>query len=88
MMKIKPARVHGAGIMLGILALAAVSTFAPHAFAQQDQQYAKINSALGITPQDDPHGPLQMPAWAAGLAIAAAMSGIGAWSAIRGHMRH
>ena len=88
MMKIKMARVHGTGIMLGILALAAVSTFAPHAFAQQDQQHANVIQELGLTPQDDPHGPLQMTAWAAALGIAAVLSGIGARTAIRAHTSH
>lgn len=44
-------------------------------------------SASGVTynDSDNPYGPLSGMAWAAGLAIAGVMSGIGAWTAVRKH---
>lgn len=78
-----------ASILLGVMATVAFVTLAPHAFAQSvtgtDQSTTSTDQSnpIGYTDQDSPYGPLQMPAWGAGLAIAAVMSGIGVWSAVR-----
>lgn len=62
-------------ILFGVLALIAVITIAPHAFAQ-------LSSA------DDPHGPLEGFAWAVGMGTAGAMSGFGVWTVIRRNKLH
>ena len=58
--------------LLGILVLLAVVTILPSAFAQ-----------VAYTDADNPSGPLQGSAWAAGMATAGVMSGIGIWSAVK-----
>ena len=63
------------GALFFVFALIAIVTVAPHVFAQQ--------GGLQYTDSDNPAGPLQGMAWAAGLAIAGVMSGIGVWAAVR-----
>ncbi|HJT09202.1 MAG TPA: hypothetical protein VJ771_00280 [Candidatus Nitrosotalea sp.] len=60
------------GVLLGILALVAISAILPNAFAQ-----------VTYTDSDNPHGPLQMYGWSAGIAVAAALAGVGVWTAIK-----
>ena len=76
----------GTGVLLGILALAAIGTFAQHAFAQQDE-HAQVVQQLGMTTSNDPSGPLQSMGWTAGMAVAAVMAGIGVFTAVRSHAR-
>lgn len=61
-----------AGILLGVLALVAVGALMPHASAQ-----------IKYTEADDPHGPLQSVAWAAGMAVVGVMAGIGVYTTVR-----
>ncbi len=61
-----------ASVLLGMVALAAITVLVPHAFAQ-----------VQYTDADNPVGPLQMMGWAAGIATLGAMSGVGIWSAVR-----
>ena len=44
-----------------------------------------IMGGIQYTDSDNPHGPLQMVAWAAGIAIFGVMSGVGIWTAVRKH---
>ncbi|MGI0073415.1 MAG: hypothetical protein ACREA3_06360 [Nitrosotalea sp.] len=60
--------------LLSVLVLVAIVTIVPHAFAQ-----------ISYTDGDRPHGPVEPMAWAAGMAIAGLMSGVGVWTAIRRH---
>jgi len=55
--------------------------------AQTGTTQSSGTSAGGVTynDSDNPYGPLSGMAWAAGLAIAGVMSGIGAWTAVRKH---
>ena len=80
-------------ILLGVIAMVAIVTLSPHAFAQQNsagqgqQGGIPLGSSYGSnslppsvpTPQDSVMG------WAAGITIASVMSGIGAWTAVRKH---
>lgn len=61
-----------AGVLLGMVALAAIAALVPHAFAQ-----------VTYTTADNPTGPMQMAGWAVGIAALGAMSGVGVWSAVR-----
>ena len=61
-----------AGVLLGILALVAISAILPNAFAQ-----------VTYTDSDNPHGPLQMYGWTTGMAVAAALAGVGVWTTIK-----
>lgn len=63
--------------LFGFLIIASVVSLTPNAFAQQS------NNVLGLTPQDDPHGPLQPIAWGVGLAVAGLMTGVGVFTAVR-----
>ncbi|MGI0065696.1 MAG: hypothetical protein ACREA5_02585 [Nitrosotalea sp.] len=65
------------GLLFGVLALIAIVTIAPHAFAQ-----------LSYTDANNPHGPLQPVAWVAAMAVVAAMSGVGVFTAIRRSKLH
>lgn len=60
------------GVLFGILALVAVSAILPNAFAQ-----------TMYTNSDDPHGPLQIYGWTVGMAVAAALAGVGVWTTIK-----
>lgn len=60
--------------LLGILVLVAAATAVPYALAQE-----------AYTDSDNPAGPLIIPAWAAGLATAGAVTGIGVWTIVRKH---
>ncbi|MDE1863493.1 MAG: cupredoxin domain-containing protein [Thaumarchaeota archaeon] len=60
---------------------APVQTSQPTTAASTDQ--SAVVQQLGLTPADDPIGPLQSVAWVSGMIVAAAMSGIGIWSAAR-----
>jgi plastocyanin len=44
-----------------------------------------VSGGVTYNDSDNPYGPLQGMAWAAGLAIAGVMAGIGAWTAARKH---
>ncbi|MDE1765052.1 MAG: hypothetical protein KGI27_02135 [Thaumarchaeota archaeon] len=59
-------------MLLGALVLLAVVTILPHAFAQ-----------VSYTNADNPHGPLQMYGWTTGMAVAAALTGVGIWTTIK-----
>ncbi len=59
--------------VLGFLVLVAIVAVVPHVFA------------ITYTDADNPSGPLQGAGWATGLAIAAVLSGIGVWTAVRRH---
>ncbi len=67
-------------LLLGVLAMVAVVTLVPHVFAQES-----ATNPLGYTDQDNPTGPMQPIGWAAGMAIAGVMTGVGIWSAVRKH---
>ena len=60
-----------ASTLFGVLILLAVVTILPHAFA------------ITYTDADNPAGPLQGLGWAAGLAVAGVLSGVGVWTAVR-----
>jgi len=64
------------GILFGVLALIAVVTIVPHAFA------------ITYTAANDPHGPMASMGWAAGMGIAGVMSGVGIWIAVKRHKLH
>ena len=80
--------------VLGVLALAAIVAVVPHAFAQQGPSSSGQGQQGGI-PLGAPYG--QQPntpgyvdtnavyGWSAGLAIAAALSGVGIFTAVRKH---
>ncbi|MDE1763823.1 MAG: hypothetical protein KGH88_06230 [Thaumarchaeota archaeon] len=59
-------------MLLGVLVLLAVVTVFPHAFAQ-----------VSYTSADNPHGPLQVYGWTTGMAVAAALTGVGVWTTIK-----
>lgn len=59
------------GILFSVLALIVVVTIAPHAFA------------ITFTDADNPHDPMASMGWPAGMAVAAAMSGVGVWTAVK-----
>jgi hypothetical protein len=61
-----------AGILLVALALLAISATLPGAFAQ-----------VTYTDSDNPTGPLQMYGWSTGMAVAAALAGVGVWTTIK-----
>lgn len=77
---------------LGILALVAIVVLTHNAFAQQSSSMSGMQSgssmASGSTPgsmasdqvTSDPNA---IYGWSAGIAVAGAMSGVGAWTAIR-----
>jgi hypothetical protein len=76
---------------LGILALVAIVVLTPNAFAQQSSMsgmQSGSSMASGSTPgsmtsdqvTSDPNA---VYGWSAGIAVAGAMSGVGAWTAIR-----
>lgn len=44
-----------------------------------------IPAGISYNDSNNPYGPLSGMAWAAGLAIAGVMSGIGIWTAVRKH---
>lgn len=71
----KKSVLRASGILLGVVALAMITVLIPHVFAQ----------GVEYTPADDPHGPLMMTGWAAGMAVVGVMAGIGVWSAVRRH---
>ena len=58
-------------ILFSLLALIAVVTIAPHAFA------------VTFTDANDPHGPMASMVWVAGMTIAGVMSGIGVFTAVK-----
>jgi hypothetical protein len=45
--------------------------------------FSGIAFAITYTDADNPSGPLQVTGWVAGLAVAAALSGMGVWTAVR-----
>jgi len=45
--------------------------------------FSGIAFAITYTDADNPAGPLQVTGWAAGLAVAAALSGMGVWTAVK-----
>lgn len=67
-------------VILGVLALVVIVTFAPHVFAQQNG--IPLGPPYGSPGYVDPNA---VYGWSAGIAIAACMSGVGIWSAIRKH---
>jgi hypothetical protein len=64
------------GMLFGALALIAFVTITPHAFA------------ITYTDADNPHGPMESVGWAAGMAVAAALSGVGIFTAVQYSKRH
>lgn len=61
-----------AGVLLGVLALLAIVAILPGASAQ-----------VTYTDSDNPHGPLQIYGWTTGMAVAAALAGVGVWTTIK-----
>ena len=66
--------------ILGVLALVAIVTFSPHAFAQQNG--VPLGPPYGSPGYVDPNA---VYAWSAGIAIVGIMSGVGIWSAVQKH---
>jgi len=75
--------------ILGILTFASVVAISPHAFAQQNP--AGVGQQNGI-PLGAPYGQPNAPGyvdpnavygWSSGLAVAAVLSGVGIWTAVR-----
>jgi len=75
-MKALTNKANSAGMLFSVLALIAVVTILPHAFA------------ITYTDADNPAGPLQSIGWTAGLAVAGVLSGVGVWTAIKGGKLH
>jgi hypothetical protein len=79
--------------ILGVLALVAIVTIAPHAFAQQgpssygqgQQGGIPLGSSYGQPNTPGYVDPNAASGWSVGLAAAAVMSGIGVWTAVRKH---
>ena len=75
------------GILLSILTFVAVATVFPHALAQGPSSSGQ--GQQGGIPLGSPYGQQSNPdpnvvyAWSAGIAVAAIMSGIGVWTAVR-----
>lgn len=67
------------GVLLVLLALV-MTVAATHAVYAQT---STANNPVGYTSADNPHGPLMMPGWAAGMGAACALSGVGVWTAVR-----
>jgi hypothetical protein len=70
--------------VLGVLALVAIVTMAPHALAQQNgiplgPPYGTGGQQPSTTGSDSAVG------WSAGMAVMAVMTGVGVWSAVRKH---
>lgn len=76
-MKTNESKIKPASTLLGILVLLAVVAIIPHAFAAWP--------GVGYTPADNPHGPLQMYAWAALGGVAGVMTGVGVYTAVKRH---
>jgi len=58
-------------MVLGVLVLLAIVAILPFAFAQT------------YTDADNPHGPLQIFGWTAGMAAAGVLAGVGIWTAVK-----
>ncbi len=68
-----------AGPLLVFLFLGLTFSAMHLAYAQESTP----SNPVGYTNSDDPHGPLAVPGWIAGMSIVGAMSGVGVWAAIR-----
>jgi len=80
--------------VLGVLALVAIVTLTPHAFAQQgpsssgqgQQNGIPLGASYGNQPNTPGYAdPNAVYGWSAGLAVAAVMSGVGIFTAVRKH---
>lgn len=80
-----------AGILLGVFAMVAFVSLAPHAFAQSTSgpvaTSGQTQYSLGTGGIQEPStaGSDPTPAYATGIAAIGIMSGIGVWSAVRKH---
>jgi hypothetical protein len=63
-------------VLFGVLALIAVVTIVPQAFA------------ITYTDANNPHGPMASMGWAAGIGTAGVMSGVGVWMAVKRRKLH
>lgn len=72
------------GTILAVLTLVAITTIAPHAFAQQNG--IPLGQSYGSNPVPQPASmDAAMAAWAAMIAIVGVMSGVGVYTAVRKH---